>query len=313
MSASVWPSLGAAFFVTLALFTLPAALRGQESALVSEALQIFPVETSRLEYWNSTELRTVPNYARLRRRYLDPPMQQVDQSLAGLGIQESDVDELVLGWRAAGADQFDLYGLASGHFNSNDVARRAQAAGLKSNRVGGLAAYCFTPESNAVCVAILSDTRGVFGSRTALEAVVSARTGTPSDLASAPFAALVRNAGTDASIWGVATGPAIGDWFKSSMPEQDSLELNWSQAFADVTAISYSVKASDRIHLTVDFDCNAGSAASRVRGMLDGLRTVQQLAWQSRNPGQSNPFQNVEVGSSGSRVELKLDTPYPAA
>ncbi len=301
-----------AFCATLALFVLPSSLRGHDSDVVLEALQIFPAETSRLEHWNSTQLRTVPNYARLRSRYLDPPMQKVERSLAGLGIQESDVDELVLGWRG-GAGRFDLYGLAAGHFNSTDMARRAQAAGLKPTQVGGLTAYCFASESNPVCVTIFGDTRGAFGPPAALEAISSARTGTPSNLASTPFAALVQNAMTDTSIWGVATGPAIGDWFKSSMPEQESLQLNWSQAFADVTAITYSVKASDRIHLTVEFDCNSGSAASRVRGMLDGLRTLQQLAWQSRTHGQTNPFQNVEVGSSGSRAELKLETPYPPA
>ena len=91
----------------------PTALRAQD--LVKDALQSFPTQSVRLEYSNSAKLRKLPDYTVLRQRYLGPQLQKLEKSLSQLGIQESDVDELVLGWQA-GSSGLDLNGLALGRF-----------------------------------------------------------------------------------------------------------------------------------------------------------------------------------------------------
>jgi hypothetical protein len=301
--------------ILIALTAFGPRLEAQDQQIVSEALQIFPDHTTRLEYWNSAKLRTLSNYARLHQRYLDPSMQKLEKSLATLGIQASDINEVVLGWQggvsASGTSEFELYGLAAGHFNAKDTARRADAAGLQPTLMAGLPAYCFAADANSTCLALLGDTRGVFGSLHTLEPILNARTGMPSSLGSSQFATLVQGARSDAAIWGLAAGAAIGDWFRSAMPVQQNLQLDWSQTFNEVDVVSYSIDtAADNVRLAIKLDCATPDAAARVSHMLSGLRSLQQLAWQTQNPGQTNPFQNVEIDSTGSRVELRLVTPY---
>ena len=42
----------------------------------------------------------------------------------------------------------------------------------------------------------------------------------------------------------MAVGAGVSDWFKGSMPGQENLELDWSQAFSKVEALSYNVDAA---------------------------------------------------------------------
>ena len=114
--------------------TIPSTARSQE--IVDEALQDFPARTGRLEYVNSAELRALKDYDALRQRYLGADLQRVEKSLAKLGIEEKEVDELVLGWpavvpgKSSGAG--GLFGLAGGHFRGDAIA--SQAAGWGCGR-----------------------------------------------------------------------------------------------------------------------------------------------------------------------------------
>ncbi|HME56861.1 MAG TPA: hypothetical protein VKF63_00875 [Terracidiphilus sp.] len=83
----------------LVLNAVAPAVQAQE--IVDEALQVFTTRTERLEYLHSAELRGLSNYSVLRQRYLGGDLRDLEKSLAALGIDEGDVDELVLGWDAA--------------------------------------------------------------------------------------------------------------------------------------------------------------------------------------------------------------------
>jgi len=288
----------------------PTALRAQD--LVKDALQSFPTQSVRLEYSNSAKLRKLPDYTVLRQRYLGPQLQKLEKSLSQLGIQESDVDELVLGWQA-GSSGLDLNGLALGRFNSKSVATSAAGAGFSPSPMADQTAYCFGPETTDMCAVVLGDSEGAFGTRSSLAAMLEARAGRAANLSSnSQFKTLMDEARTEAPIWGVAVGPGVADWFKGSMPGQENLQLDWSQAFATVQALSYRVDAGDKVNLQVRLDCTTTQAASSLRQLLDGLKTFQQLAWQNQHPNQPNPFQALEVDSAGQRVNLKLIAPYPS-
>jgi hypothetical protein len=294
-------------------------LLAQEPELVKEALQDFPPETVRVEYSNPAKLRKLPNYASLRQRYLGEQLRNLEESLAKLGVQENEVDELMTGWGKGGGKVADFYGLAEGRFDAQAIANRAATAKVKPVPMGGAAstsAYCLAGDGSTEpsCVVVLSNSLGAFGTLKSLGLILHARNGGSDTLAmDEHLKALAAEDTSEAPIWGVAVGPAVVDWFKHSMPGQDSLELDWSQAFADVQALAYTIDAADQVHLDLKLDCTTPQAAMNLRQLLDGLRSFQQLAWPTQHPNEPNPFRAVEVDSSGQRVNLKMTTPYPAA
>jgi hypothetical protein len=124
------------------------------------------------------------------------------------------------------------------------------------------------------------------------------------------FPSLVASADKDAPIWGVAVGSAVADWFRGWMPNQGSIKLDWSKVFGDVNSLTYSVAAGDNVTLGLKMDCKSSESAASLRQVLEGLKLVQQIAWDSQNPGKPNPYQAMNVGQDSKQVSLKLTTGY---
>ena len=157
---------------------------------------------------------------------------------------------------------------------------------------------------------MFDDARGAFGSLKQLTEMLAARDGAGQGLSSnGTFSDLVNEARSDAPIWGVAEHAAIAQWMRASVPGQDKMQLNWSQLLSGVNTMAYVIKPGDKVHLQMAFACKSEAAATGVRQILEGLRLVEQIAWPGKNPNVPNPFENVELDSSGDRVELQLDTP----
>jgi hypothetical protein len=297
-------------FLFLFFFQVP-SVRGQE--IVKEALASFPPQTIRLEYSRPAKLRELPDYQSLRTRYAGEGLRSLEASLSKLGIQEQNIDELVLGWQAGGTGAMTLEGLAAGHFNPGDIARRAAVQNLAPTSVSDLNGYCFGEEPTSTCVVVFDQTRGAFGPLGALTALVEARQGTGSTLGSdSRFTALVNDAHSDAPIWGAAIGQAVADWFRGWMPGQQEVELDWSKAFQTVESLSYSVETADKARLNMKLDCTTAQDAGNLRQILSGLKMFQQLAWQNKNPGRPNPFESLVIDAKGRDVLLTLTTAYTA-
>ncbi|MBZ5561613.1 MAG: hypothetical protein LAP13_04255 [Acidobacteriia bacterium] len=295
-------------FVVLGIWALPQALPAQE--LVKEALAGFPPESIRIEYSSPTKLRRISNYQSLRQRYQGPRLQKLETALSQLGIREGDVDELILGWEA-GSKEMDLYGLASGHFDPQSIAQSAQSRGMPPTPIGNQQAFCLQGGLEGTCIVAVSNSLGAFGSLTALTSLLEARAGQRPGLGSnQKLAALVDQANKDAPIWGVAVGPAVGDWFKNSMPSQGDIKLDWAKVFQDVESLSYAVDAADKVTVAVNMNCVSTDAASSLRQILEGLKLAQQLAWQNQNPNRPNPFEGTQLDLKGSQILLKLTTDY---
>ena len=316
--------------VALAVLAALGAAPAAAEDLVKEALASFPPKTARLEYSSPAKLRELPDYAKLRQHYLSPSLRNLETSLGKLGIEETDIDELALGWQSSESGLV-MEGLAAGHFNSSAVARKAAAQGIKPVMAAGLAAYCFgaaesapsgeapsgqykvVVETNSPCVMILSPTLGAFGVGSALRRMAQIRGGqAPSLNSNSSFVSLVTQGRRDTPIWGVATGPAVVDWFKGWMPSQKNLQLDWQSQFQSVQSLAYSVKPKEQVELDVQMDCTSAQSAGSLRQVFDGLKLFQQVAWQQQNPGRPNPFQGLAVDSSGPQVLLTLNTPYAA-
>ena len=115
-------TLGIALILTFVLGVAP--LLGQD--LVTAALNSFPTSTIRMEYSSPETLRKLPNYSTLREHYMGPRLKELVSTMAELGVQEDDVNQLVLGWSADGSD-VNLYGFAEGNFRPKVLEARAAA------------------------------------------------------------------------------------------------------------------------------------------------------------------------------------------
>jgi hypothetical protein len=312
------PLCGISRFLKLTLclvvstWVLQPAVHGQD--LVQEAVAAFPLQTVRLEYSKPAVLRTLPDYNTLRQRYVGPNLRALEEFLAKLGVQERDIDELVLGWqKGEGEGGMVLEGVARGRFDPRGMASRAASQGIEAVPVQDATAYCFGSGPAATCVAALDRTRGIFGPLAPLTAMIEARAAQSPTLSSdSHFMSLLHEAQANTPIWGVALGAAISDWFKGWMPSQKDMQLDWSQAFQRVQSLSYRVQTADKVHLDVTMTCDSAEAATQLGQVLQGLKLFQQLAWQQQNPNRPNPFEDATVAAKGQQVSLALVTPYTA-
>lgn len=296
--------------VVVGLAVWPRDAMGQ--GLVTEALASFPPQTVRIEYSSPTKLRALPNYASLRQRYVGARLVKLEASLADLGVVEGDIDDLILGWRP-GAGALDLYGFASGRFNPAVIEQRAKERKLDPETVEGHPAFCLEAGLAASCVIVLDKTLGAFGTLSSLTALFDARGGgAPALSSNESFASLLRGAETRAPIWGVALGSAATDWFKGWMPGQQNVQLDWASVFQKVEALTYNVEASDKVSLHLKLDCESPEAAASLRQVLEGLKLVQQIAWQSQNPSRPNPFEAMDVALANRQIALNVTTAYSA-
>jgi hypothetical protein len=298
-------SLLIAAVLALSAMMCPVVVPAQD--LMNEAMSSLPAGTIRVEYSSPVKLRALPDYAALSHRYVGQRLQILEENLARLGIQPEDVDTMVIGWKARGTEM-DLSGLAQGRFNSKGVSDHAAAQGIAASPLAGTPAYCFGSDT---CVVILGESLGAFGTLDSLSAILKVRAGEiPNAASEASFAKRVDEGRTDAPIWGVAVGPAIADWFKGWMPNQGNAQLDWKQTFQSVEALSYSVQAADNVRLAVKLDCTTSQAAGSLMQVMEGLKLVQQMAWQNQNPNLRNPFQSLAVDRDGRQVRLNLTTAY---
>jgi hypothetical protein len=288
--------------------TWPRGVRAQ--GLLKEALSTFPADTLHLEVSSPAALRKLPNYSGLRARYLGPRLEQLESSLETLDIHEDDIDDLALGWETSGKAA-DLFGIAMGRFDTKAIAKRAEDRGISPVTVGGYPTYCIGGGLESDCALLLSDSEGAFGTMAMLNAMMDARSGAKPNLdTNDSFVKVVKAANTDAPIWGVATGSAIPDWFKSWMPSQQDVKMDWTTLLSQVDALTYDVVAENTVKLAMKFDCHSDDSATSLRQVLEGLRLAQQIAWQNQNPDKANPFSATDISLNGSEVQLKLDTSY---
>jgi hypothetical protein len=291
-----------------AVLVVPGVSEAQD--LAKESLESFPPQTIRVEYASPAKLRMLPNYARLRQRYIGSRLRALEKSFAQLGVGEDDIDEVVLGWQP-GTDSMKLAGIVVGRFTAKAIADQAGSRGIQPAMVGELPGYCLGGEGGSTCLVVLRDSLGIFGAQDVVAAMLEARAGqAPSLISYERFARLIRETQTDAPIWGVAIGEAVPDWIRAWMPAQGNLQMDWAKAFQSVEALVYSVETGDKVRLNVRMDCATSQAAASTRQVLEGLKLFQQMAWRNMSPNQPNPFETVEITSSDLGVTLKMTTSY---
>jgi hypothetical protein len=239
-----------------------------------------------------------------------PRLLKLVDALGQLGIREEDISDMVLGWQP-GSAEMALYGFATGRFSAQAITQSAEQRNMAATPVAGKQAYCLEAGLAGTCVVVLQDSLGAFGSLTALTTMLEALDDRiPSLSSDNRISSLLASANKDAPIWGVAVSPAVADWFRSYMPSQGNIKLDWGRVFADVNSVTYSVAAGDNVTLGLKMDCKSSESAASLRQVLEGLKLVQQIAWDSQNPGKPNPYRGMDVGLSSNQVSLTLTTGY---
>ena len=308
MKMTCW--LGA---LAVMLVAWPGAARAEEARvqdLVKEALNGFPMQTIRLEFSSPAKLRRLPNYESLHQRYVGPRLRKLVDLLGQLGVREDDISDLVLGWQP-GTSEMGLYGYATGRFNAKEITRSAEQRSITPTPIAEMQAYCLEAGVGATCVVVLENSVGAFGPLPVLTSMLETRQGQLPSLGSDNrFPALVESVNKDAPIWGVSVGAAVGDWFKGWMPNQGNIKLDWNQVFGNVDSLTYSVATGNDVTLSMKMHCASSDAAASLRQVLEGLKLIQQLAWDSQNPGKPNPYKDMNVGQDSNQVSLKLTTGY---
>lgn len=301
-------------FVTVAMFLAIAlsasSLFGQD--LVTQALNSFPTSTIRMEYSSPATLRKLPNYATLRQHYMGPRLKKLVASMAELGVEENDVDQLVLGWSVDGSN-VNLYGFAGGQFRPDVLEARAAARHIAPQQIGGKTGYCLGAGLETQCVVVLSPTEGVFGTLGLLSQIMQNLNNGGGGLGSnADFANVVKQEQSGAPIWGVAVASAVSSWFKGWMPRQHEVELDWAKVFQGVNILGYEIHTGSNVQLNLKLYCKSAEDAGSLRQVLEGLKLAQQIAWRNQNPNQSDPFQNMELTQSGTQIGINLVADYSA-
>lgn len=283
-------------------------LFGQD--LVTKALNSFPADTIRFEFSSPETLRELPNYANLREHYTGPRLEKLVKSMAELGVAETDVNQLVLGWSPSGSD-LNLYGFAGGNFHSTALEAQAAAHNLPAQQIGGKTGYCLGAGLGSDCIVVLSPTEGVFGTLATLSQIMQTLNGGGASIGSNPvFAKIVNQEEGKAPIWGVATASSVASWFKGWMPRQSSVELDWAKVFSGVNALGYEVQTGSNVQLNLEMYCKSDGDAESLMQVLEGLKLAQQIAWQNQYPNRANPFQKMDLSQSGDQIGINLVAEY---
>ena len=256
------------------------------------------------------KLRKLPNYESLRGKFLGPRLQQLESTLDQIGVSESDINDLMIGWKP-GDKEMDLYGYAGGHFDKSQVANRAAAQNLTPTPISGQQAYCLTAGVAGTCIAILENSLGAFGPLSTLTTLLETHAGQAPNLNSDPrYTSLLGDVNKDAPVWGIALAGAVGDWFGGWLSGQNNVKLDWGQVFQKVDSLTYTIDAADQVNLDLKLNCATPADASTLRQVMDGLKMAQQLAWSAQNPGHPNPYTAMNVDLHDKQLGLKISMAY---
>ncbi len=277
--------------------------------LVRDALGRFPHQTTNFEVCQLARMRSLPSYAVIRQRFLGDDLRRLTDSLATLGVRDEDVDRLAIG-TGPGQQGLQLYGVAQGRFDPAKIAAGAQAEGIDPLRINNYPVYCFGGANNPPCIAILNESRGVFGSRDMVDFMLYAAKETDSLANDPAVSARAARAPADATVWGIASGPAVAEWVRVVMPMPAEGQASLAPVLANVVSISYEVRTGQKATLTADLTCTNAENATLLRQSLDAVRVLQQLAWRTLHPDAPNPYAQLTFRAQGTQLLFTATLDY---
>jgi hypothetical protein len=293
------PMCGAATLV------FPALLGAQ--GLSQVALSTFPADTHQLSYTDLRQLRTSPDYPSIRARLLGQQLGGLAKFLGSAGDDpEKDADEVMLGWRGQVTDPAGFFGLASGHFQPDQVRAFFKRSALPVTDYSGVHLYSSGSgeDRSRLYFTFLNDSSAVFGRLADLKALLDVRAGLrPALDTQSSFVNWETELDGAAPQWGIASGKAAAGQAALWLTGGVKAPADLGALMAPVQAVLYTIELGSNFSTRISVVCDRPETAAALAQIL--------LVWRNSQPaaGNSAPelaafLASLNITASGPRVEL---------
>ena len=284
----------------------PASSRAQNVA--RESLATFPADTVQLAYLNLAQLRALPEYPQIRRRFMGRQLRDFQDFLRTMGTDpDRDVDEVILGWRGEADGLSGFFGMAEGNFQPDQIQQFFVRYKLPVREKAGLQLYAFGSgeDRDDLLFCFLSPTTALFGRRDDLDALFDVRAGSrPALDSNSTMVNWEAELEGSAAQWGITTGKAAAN-HAIGMLEGGKMKVDPGSFFNLIRAVLYRVEWTGGVTTRATVVCQSEDAATTLAKLL--------TLWRDSNPqtstGVTTFLQGLEVDSNGPRIELSASGP----
>lgn len=278
-----------------------------------ESVRVLPGNSTRVDYLDLKALRAMPHYASLRGSYAGGPLRDLEAWLGPFGLRQEDITELLLG-REGGKNGKHIFAIAGGKFNlTSPTEESSPGSRFVPTKIGELTGYCLGPVSDRqACALFKGENWGALGRREFLTYVVEGGDSVTEPLSSDPkFMDLAATIPSDAPLWGILRGAEAVNWLKADIPYGDSVPIIWSTTLEGLDGLTYSVTpGEEQVRVAVNLEYKTSSGASSLGAVLQGVKAIEGVLWQTIHPGGSDPFSDAEVSVDGVTVSFTLSVSY---
>jgi hypothetical protein len=312
------PSTGSARLLTvlggLGIFIWPSLLNGQ--GLARQALSSFPADTQQLAYSNLAQLRSSPDYPRVRERLLNRQLRYFQDFVRWMGLDpDKDLDEVVLGWRGPAVGYRGFLGMATGRFQPDQIREHFTQGQLPSLPYAGLDLYASGSGHDPADLffTFLDSSLAVFGRLPDLKAILDVRQGKANALdTNASFSGWEAELEGTAPQWGVLNGQAAANLAAPWFADAKGLTTDVSAFFGPVQAVLYRVEWDNGFVAHLAILCRNAEGASAMATLVNVLHNAQQQPGGDGGTSMGSLLQSLEAQQNGSRLELSVSGPVEA-
>jgi hypothetical protein len=292
-------------FVTALFFAAPlyAQYAGQD------ALAAFPADTQQMAYTNLATMRTVPQYPLIEAHLMSPQLRNLENLLRSAGVNpDTQVNELVLGWRGQAQDSTRFFGLAEGTFDPNKVHDFFVSNRMMIQRYSGYELYAFGSGTarTDMFFTFIDSSRAEFGRLADLKALIDVQNSAkPALNSNADFRRWEGDLDGVAPQWGITTGLAAANQAIPWLTQGKKIQVDPSALFGAVKAVLYRVDWGSQIMAHLSIICQNEQAANGFSQLFTLLRSASPAVTKSVSPALSQILQNLNVQVVGSRLNLQ--------
>ncbi|HEX5410982.1 MAG TPA: hypothetical protein VFZ27_03900 [Terriglobia bacterium] len=275
----------------------------------ADALASFPDDTQQMAYTNLATLRTVSQYPLIEAHLMSPQLRNLETLLRSAGMDpDTQVNELVLGWRGDVHDPSRFFGLAEGTFDPGQVHEFFVNNKMMIQRYGGYDLYAFGA-ANArtdMFFTFIDSSKAEFGRLGDIKALIDVRnTSRPALDSNTDFRRWEGDLDGVAPQWGISTGQAAANQAIPWLTQGKKIDVDPSALFGSVRAVLYRVDWGNQVMAHLSILCKTAEAASGLNQLLALLRSAQPAMAQNMSPALSQILQNLNVQLDGSKLDLE--------
>ncbi len=297
-----------------AILFFPSLLSGE--AVAREALSNFPADTEQLVYSNLAELRTLPNYPRIRERLYTRQLSNFEDFLRSTGADpEKDVSEVALGWRGERLDAAGFFGLAEGRFDGERVRRFFAENQLPTREHAGFELYAFGSgeDSADLYFTFFSSSTAAFGRLSDLKAMIDVHTRAGPALDSkSTFVGWEAELEGSAPQWGIASGKAAARQAAPWLTTGGKASIDPAAFTRPVQTVLYRVTWDSGFSTHLTIVCESSESAAALVQLFTLWRSSQQAQAAGSPPAVADFLRQMDVETNGSRLEMNVSGPIEA-